>query len=99
MEDQQLVEYVNKHGWKLSGPFGNWVNWDDRQIRITKGKNIKYVGATHEQSIGYNKKWDLVGQCIVHVKDRARQERGLQREQNQYELVAKKTYERIVKDE
>ena len=74
-------------GWKLSG--FNWVNYPDAQQRVFKS-NCKFIGRTHERKIIGKKEMYIPGVHILHPKTKARQERGLERENKQYEIEAEK---------
>ena len=87
--DQEMVE---RQGWQLS--YFQWVNYPDYQERIYK-RNCRYSGRTHERIIGAKKNAALIGQHIVHRKSAARQQRGIDREHDQYQLEAKLTAKRI----
>ena len=77
LNDAELSEYINMQGWKLSG--FNWVNYPDAQQRVFKS-NCKFIGRTHERIIGCKKEMYIPGVHILHPKTKARQERGLERE-------------------
>jgi len=98
MSQQELHDYAQRNGWVINGPFGNWVNYNDMQQRITN-KKCEYIGKLHEIIVGFNKQIDLVGMHILHYKDKARQDRGLEREYRQYRIEAEKVKNQILEAE
>lgn len=90
--DDLTQEMVDRQGWAMS--HFNWINYPDYQQRIYR-KHCKYAGRTHERIIGSKKSSAMVGQHIVHRKSKDRQMRGIKREEDQYQLQAQVTKERI----
>jgi len=95
MNQQQLQEYCQRQGWQLNGYFSNWINFPDFQKRIFYGNDIKYVGQTHEQIVGFKKEKHLLNHSIYHFKSKERQEIGLKREHDQYKMKAEEVYKDI----
>ena len=96
LTQQELAEYAQRNGWQLTG--FNWINYPDTQQRIFKS-NCRFIGRTHERITGYKKAGLLTGVHCIHPKTKARQERGFERENKQYEIEAEKVYKRVMKNE
>ena len=90
--DDITQEMVDRQGWVMS--HFNWINYPDYQQRIYR-KNCRYAGRTHERIINSEKSSALVGQHILHRKSKERQLAGIQREEDQYEIQAEVTKNRI----
>ena len=96
LSQEELQNYAQRNGWQLSG--FNWINYPDIQQRVFTDQ-CKFVGRTHERITGFNGESVICGVHIVHPKSKARQEKGFERENKQYEIEAEKVYERVMKDE
>jgi glycosyltransferase involved in cell wall biosynthesis len=95
LSTDELQQYAQRNGWQLSG--FSWVNYPDNQQRVFNHK-CKFVGRTHERIVGADKEVALVGQHCLHPKTKSRQERGLTREQKQYQIESEKVASRITYD-
>jgi len=90
--DGLTQEMIDQQRWSLTN--FNWVNYPDPQERVYK-RNCRYSGRTHERIVGSNKKAFAAGQHIIHRKDADRQQKGIDREEQQYIIEAKEVKKRI----